>query len=100
MLQLNFYLNDKHNTEIMFFNEMQSNPFQVGDCIALNVDVLTKNQLESFFNPNTPIEENNKKIKMFNGKTIKILEKLTFVRFNLIGEPKTTIEFYCELINE
>lgn len=100
-MHIYFYLENEEETGITSFHNLVSNPFKVGDEISLEVDELSPKDL-STFREELRIgytTDNNNLSKKFRLKTIRIVRERKFMRFNLLHEPKLTIEYHCELID-
>ena len=100
-MDIRFYLNDGEDDEITRFTSIVSNPFNIGDVISLRVTELRCRD----FNP-TPnsqmkhkmVKDNDDLIQNFDIKKVKIVSDFKQIRFNLLSEPRVTIEYFCEFV--
>lgn len=98
-MTINFYLNNEEETEITSFNELVSNPFKLGETISLDVKDLYPKDFEGF--PNREfrekmMNENDELKNKFRLKEVTLVKELKFVDFSKLGEPKLSIDYYCE----
>jgi len=99
-MNIHFYLNDEAETLITSFYDMQSNPFQVGDEVGLDVDELFPVDYNKFKEENQikMINDNKELEKLFKRKKVKIIREGKYVKFKINSEPKLTIEYHCEML--
>lgn len=95
---IRFYLNDGKDTEITSFESIDSNPFNIGDVINLEVT-------DRFRNNNHPVKliikfnsDNEELIERFNLEKVKIVSEFKLIRFNLLDEPKLIMNYFCEFV--
>lgn len=99
-MTINFYMNNEEETPIFNLYDAPSNPFSVGDVILLDVEMIFPTDFKGK-NEERSMEllQNHKDVReMFDRKKVKIVREGKYVRFNIIGEPKLTIEYHCEFV--
>lgn len=100
-MTIRFYLDDGLDTEITTMYDMQSNPFNVGDIINLDVDELYpieyKKYKEAF--RKSLMEDNDKLMSKFRRKKIRLERVSKYMSFKIITETKLVIEYYCKIID-
>jgi len=99
-MTIHLYLNNQEETIITSFYDMSSNPFSLGDIIGLSVEDLFPVQYSKFKEDTIKnmLQDNKKNRKLFNRKKIKLVKEGKWIDYNIITEPKLTIEYHCELI--
>ena len=100
-MTIHFYLNNEEETEITTMYDMQSNPFEVGDIVHLDVEELYPidyNKYKESFQK-TLIQSNEELEAKFRRKKVKIVREGKWMRFKVINETKLTIEYHCEIVD-
>ncbi len=97
-MNINFYLNDESETEIMHFYDQASNPFRgVGQVIHLSVEFLYPKLVENY-SEEKKLEVYNdweEKRNMFYNKSIKIVKEGFYTNIKYV-KSTLTIEYHCE----
>lgn len=97
-MKIIFKYNDAFETIITTFNNLVSNPFNIGDVVRFNVNNIHVDEVGSFQESyrKKVVESNNKKIELFNDKYLRIVYGKKYVSFKGNQEPELTIEYFCE----
>lgn len=102
-MTIQFYLkNNEEETEITSFPDLQSNPFNIGDEIFLNVDEIYPNEFNEYDVQckQILIKDNEELEKRFKRKKVKIIKEYKYITIKVINEPKLVIEFTCEFVDQ
>ena len=100
-MRIHFYTNCEDELEITSFNNMESNPFNVGDSVHLTVGDLVPRELDEFKHDvaRRMIVDNDHLKSNFHLKEVKLVKVGKYVRFNLLNKPTIVIEYHCEIID-
>ncbi len=101
-MNIHFYLNDNMDTIINSMNNVESNPFKIGDIISLDVSILYPKDYSHYRSDTQKqfIVNNTELRNKFHLKIIKIIEENKFMKFNLLSEGILTIEYFCEFVTK
>jgi hypothetical protein len=101
-MTIHFYLNNEEETEITSFYDLQSNPFALNDIISINVDELYPVDINKFGDrTKEALIEKEREIKeLFRFKKIKIVSENKYINIKVNEEPKLTIEYHCNVVEE
>jgi len=96
-MTINFYLDDESETTITSFDDMASNPFNVGDLIHLRVDPIFPNEFDKYSEASRGrIKENASLLEeKFKYRDVVIVRESKHVRFNLLDGAHLTIDYIC-----
>jgi hypothetical protein len=100
-MTINLYVNDDTETEITSFNNMASNPFQVGDIISLTVSDLYPVDLDEFNRDARLVfkQENDTCREKFHLRKVKLIRESKHVRFDVLNESELSIQYDCEFLD-
>lgn len=102
-MNIHFYLDDENQNETLIttMSDVESNPFNIGDVVWLNVTELFPSQYDHIGNRNSRnrFMDNQKELEAtFNRKEVKLLRVGKYMRFNVLSNPSLTIEYHCEFV--
>lgn len=101
-MQAHFFLDDENETSIMSMYDLTSAPFNVGDKISLDIEELYPNDV-SGYKPEVRmrmIKDNNELRQQFRHKTIEILRRGNYARFNTHKAGTMTFEYHCKIVED
>lgn len=96
-MTINFFLNNGKRMKITSFDNVASNPFNVGDIIQLYV-----NELDSWTRHenkySTALVDYKNLNETFHNKVVKLVEVEKYVMFDNFTNPELTIDYICEIV--
>jgi len=95
-MTINFYLDKGDKTlKITSFENMVSNPFNVGDIIELYVNELDSTIKNS---KDARLEQYKELDETLHNKKVKLVEVEKYVQFDNFTEPELTISYCCDFV--